>query len=231
MNKLKAVLFDLDGTLVDSERFYYDCWVPVLYQHFALDLTIGDWMKYFVGHTLPHNVQTLKDVWEIDTSADFLLKHITVEYEKANMSNISLMSGAKELVSSLHKNGLHLAVVTSSHYPTVETVLGKHDMLPYFDFFVTRENVTFPKPHPEPYLLAKGNWNFEDSEILVIEDSYVGATAAKEARLSCFVVNPFEPERVRLDFVDGLFYNLNEISKELGTRYQLDMILGNEVAL
>lgn len=215
MKNLKAVLFDLDGTLVDSESYYFDCWVPVLKQQFGIDLTMDDWVQHFVGHTLPHNVKTLEEVWDIRTTEKELSDFTSVEYKKRDMATIPLMQNAKELVLALKNNGIHLAVVTSSHLPTLEKVLGAHGMLDNFDFFVTRENVVFPKPHPEPYLVAQSRWNFDASTILVLEDSFVGCTAAKEAGLTCYAVNPFENERKRLDFVDGLFYNLQEVEDKL----------------
>lgn len=218
MKNLKAVMFDLDGTLVDSESYYFECWVPVLKQHFDIDLTMDTWVKYFVGHTLPHNVKTLEEVWGIRTTEKELSDYTSVEYKKRDMTTIPLMENAKELVKALKNNGIHLSVVTSSHFPTLQKVLGAHDMLSYFDFFVTRENVVHPKPNPEPYILAKSKWNFDASSILVLEDSFVGCTAAKEAGLICYAINTFEKERKRLEFVDGLFHNLKEVeNKLLGT--------------
>ncbi len=158
MDKIKAVLFDLDGTLIDSEYFYFKNWAPILKDEFNLVISYEDWIRDFAGHTLAHNV----------------------------------------------------GLGTSRFRSTVDTVLGKHGLLDYFEFFVTRECVEFPKPNPEPYRLALTNLNLAADSCVAIEDTITGSKSALGAGMRLIAVTKQEVERARLTAVDNIVENLSE---------------------
>jgi len=210
---VKAVLFDLDGTLIDSEYFYYSNWAPILAEEFQLHITFEDWIKDFAGHTLVRNVGYLKDHFGIETTEEFMWTATRVNYAKSDMTTIRLMPFAKETLEYLKQKGVRMALVTSSYKTTVETVLGYHGLLDYFEFFVTRELVENPKPNPEPYELATQKLNLPKEHIIAIEDTITGFTAATRAGLACVAVTKHETERNRLSNANYLIEDLSNLTK------------------
>lgn len=212
MTKFKGVLFDLDGTLINSEYYYYSNWQPILSRSFGLEITFEDWLTYFAGHTLRRNVAFLKDKWGIERDEAFMWTETRASYAESDMTVIRLMPFAKDILTYLKKTEIRIGLVTSSYESTVQTVLGHHNLLSYFDFFVTRENVEKPKPDAEPYLQGINRMEMPISSILAIEDTITGATSAKAAGLYCIGVSTYAIERSRLDkAVDYLATNLDEV--------------------
>ncbi len=215
MNNINAVLFDLDGTLIDSEYFYFSNWAPILEEDYGLKIDFEDWITNFAGHTLQHNVQMLNAHYKLNVNEEDIWFSTRASYAKANMKNIRLMPYAKEIIEAVKDHGQRLALVTSSYQTTVDAVLGEHNLLKYFEFFVTRELVENPKPNPEPYLLAVNKLQIPKNEIVVVEDTSTGCTAAKEAGLYCIAVTKQEVEKERLSHADELLNDLADVKKSL----------------
>lgn len=212
--QLDAVLFDLDGTLIDSEYFYYSNWSPILAKEFGLQITFKDWIRYFAGHTLARNVGMLMESYGIATTEEFMWKETRTNYAKSDMTTIRLMPYAHEILEKLATENIRLALVTSSYKTTVDTVLGHHDLLEYFEFFITRERVVHAKPNPEPYLLATEILSLPRGNIVAIEDTSTGCAAAKGAGLTCIAVTKYGSEIEKLSKADYILGNLQEV-KEL----------------
>ena len=215
MNNVNAVLFDLDGTLIDSEYFYFSNWAPILENDYGLKIDFDEWISNFAGHTLSRNVQMLNNDYKLNVDEEDMWFATRSRYAKANMKNIRLMPHAKEILDAVKDSGKELGLVTSSFQSTVETVLGEHKLLKYFKFFVTRELVENPKPNPEPYLLAVNKLMIPKEEIVVVEDTSTGCTAAKEAGLYCIAVTKQEVEKKRLTHADQVLNDLAEVKKSL----------------
>lgn len=210
--ELKAVLFDLDGTLIDSEYFYFSNWSPILAEEFDLHISFDDWIRDFAGHTLVRNVGYLKDKFGIETTEEFMWIATRANYAKSDMTSIRLMPNAKETLDFLKNKGIRIALVTSSYKTTVDTVLGHHQLLDYFEFFVTRELVGNPKPNPEPYLLAIEKLGLPKEQIIAVEDTITGFSAAVGAELTCVAVTQHESEIARLSSAKYLIKDLAKLS-------------------
>ncbi|WP_156308224.1 HAD family hydrolase [Sphingobacterium endophyticum] len=215
MDNINAVLFDLDGTLIDSEYFYFSNWAPILENDYGLKIDFDEWISNFAGHTLSHNVEMLNTAYKLSVDEEDMWFATRSRYAKANMKNIRLMPYAKEILESVRDSGKTIGLVTSSYQTTVDTVLGEHKLLKYFEFFVTREQVENPKPNPEPYLLAVNKLLIPKEEIVVVEDTSTGCTAAKEAGLYCIAVTKQDVEKSRLAHADELLNDLAEVKKSL----------------
>lgn len=218
MDKIKAVLFDLDGTLIDSENFYYSNWAPILENDYGLKISFDDWIRDFAGHTLSHNVDMLNKTYQLKIDEQELWVATRKSYARADMSQIRLMPFAKEVLDFVKSQGWTIGLVTSSFQATVDAVLGNHELLGYFSFFITRESVENPKPNPEPYLLAIERLQLAKESILVIEDTITGCTAAQAAGLFCIAVSKQKVERDRLVVADELLNDLAEVKKLLLNR-------------
>lgn len=211
-HSIKAVLFDLDGTLIDSEYFYFSNWAPILEDSFGLIISFEDWIREFAGHTLVRNVEYLQEKYQIATTEEYMWKRTREAYSQSSMQSVNLMPYAKEVLAMLREQGIRIALVTSSYQTTVDAVLGTHELLHFFEFFVTRERVNNAKPDPEPYLLALSELGLKNTEVIAIEDTITGTTSAIHAGLKCIAVSKHETERRRLESkADVLFHDLSQV--------------------
>lgn len=215
MSKTQAVLFDLDGTLIDSELFYFSSWSPILKREFGIEINFNDWLTIFAGHTLDHNISVIKDHWNVDVDRDFLWQETRKSYAQADMKTIQLMPYAKEILEFLKDENKKIGLVTSSYKSTVDTVLGHHMLLDYFDFFVTREDVEFPKPNPEPYLKAINILDLPKESIIAVEDTATGYASATSAGIACYVVSLQESQLAKLQGKTQIVGSLDDLRRSL----------------
>ena len=209
---LKAVLFDLDGTILDSEWFYYKGWKAVLEEEYGIQLDSHLWLTSLAGKTDGQAFEVLQESYGFDVGAEEFHQRkkarIAQQYET---EVVQLMPGIRELIAYLRQQQVLLAVVTSSQRPVTEYNLAKHDLLDVFELLVTRSEVTHPKPNPEPYQRCIQQLGIDQSQCIVLEDSVTGATAAKAAGLVCYGVQSHEDIRKELTMVDRLFVDLHEV--------------------
>jgi HAD superfamily hydrolase (TIGR01509 family) len=180
---LAAVLFDMDGLLVDSEPQWFSAEARTVEQLGAswgkeqqialLGSNLAVAAEYMIEHAVSD--RSLEDVMNL------LLRNMTEELARA----VTFRSGALELVSDLEREGVPMALVTSSVRVHVEAVL-RHMPGKPFRHTVTADDVTNLKPHPEPYLTALELIGAGASQTVVLEDSPTGVAAAEAA--GCHVV-------------------------------------------
>lgn len=171
-----AVVFDLDGTLIDSEALVKEA-------HFAACAEIGVTMTdaqflSLVGMHREANDLQLKGYY----GEDFPLEQF-IQLTRAHVGDrvAPLKAGALELMDELDARALPFALATSSRRPWVEKHFAAHALTPRFRAVVTRQDVVEGKPHPEPYLHASKLLGFEPGEVLALEDSYAGVSSAHAA--------------------------------------------------
>ncbi len=180
-----AVLWDMDGTLVDTEPFWIDAEMQLAADHDgtwsherALDLVGRDLMDS--GRIIAENMGVPLEPAEI---VEYLLDRVTVRLEH----EIPWRPGALELIEDLRAHDIPLALVTMSYLRFVEPVLAA---LPPGTFaeVVTGDAVSRGKPDPEPYLKATRGLGVHPTSCLAIEDSHTGASSAESAGCTVLVV-------------------------------------------
>lgn len=205
MTKFKALLFDLDGTLVDSEHFHYRVWNEILAES-DVQLEYSDFLKNFAGIPLPGNAKRLKELYEIASPLDVL---ITKKEELTNArlitSTIELMPYVEETMDFFLTKGIPMALVTASKRADVDELFRKNGLGKYFTQLVTRSDVTKSKPDPESYNLAVQKIGVPKNECLVFEDTVNGLLAAKNADLTCFAIQGDEESHEKLVHADRIF--------------------------
>ncbi|MDF0542116.1 HAD family phosphatase [Sphingobium sp. H39-3-25] len=188
---VKAVIFDMDGTLLDTETVHRRA--------------MGDASRA-LGWELDHEV-VLKMVG-INREANQLMlaEHLgpdfpmaqffmdsDVLFEAALEAGIPMRPGADVIVEHLARAGIPMAIATSTRAPFAQRRLEQAGLLHYFEAVVTRNDVTQPKPHPEPYLLASRLLGVDPASAVAVEDSYAGIRAATAAGIATVMVPDLLP--------------------------------------
>jgi beta-phosphoglucomutase len=218
--KLKAILFDLDGTLVDSELFHFECWNEILKES-EVCLTYGDWLKDYAGIPLAQNASNLLKKYGLTTPLEELIqRREQLSLQRMRDTEVPLMYYAKEILEFFHQLPLTMALVTGSSRDEVDTLFLKNGLRKYFDIIVTNDDVKHPKPDPECYNLCRAQLGLEKEECLVFEDTVNGLKAAKAADLTCYAVQRHEQQHGSLHLADRLFLNFEE-AKDYLLRQQL----------
>lgn len=192
---LRAVLFDLDGVLIDSESIYTEFWTE-MNRRFP---TGADNFAYVIkGTTLPE----ILDRYFPDTAVKAEVRGLLAEQER-NMV-YRPFPGALELLRLLRDRSIPAAIVTSSNRRKMRHLFSQ---LPELEelatTLVTDEDVTKSKPDPEGYLLGASRLGVEGKEFAVVEDSFAGLRAGRSAGATVVAIattNPMEAVRPLADF-------------------------------
>ncbi len=184
-NSFKAVLFDMDGTLTDTEKYYQKAW-PKTLEHFGYEMSEE---KPLILRSLgrPFAVQQFKkwygedfDYWQVRNYRKQLVEDI---FKK---DGIPLKPGAKEILKWLRDNNIFVALVTANDKDRAERYTKRVGLFEYFDSIVCADMVEFGKPAPDIYAFACKELRVAPEETLAIEDSPNGCTSAYKA--GCNVV-------------------------------------------
>jgi HAD superfamily hydrolase (TIGR01509 family) len=204
---MRAVLWDMDGTLVDSEPVWARVQIGVL-TDLGGTWTIDDCVR-LIGSALPDALQEWMAVLPDGViAADALAERIYSEVVLSLKEEIDVQPGARELLAALRAVGVPCALVSASYRTMIDAVLS-HFPPGLFEVVVAGDEVTNGKPHPEPYLTAAQELGVDPADCVVIEDSLNGARSGTAAgafvvAVPQWVTIPPEPRRVVLDTLVGL---------------------------
>jgi beta-phosphoglucomutase len=186
---LKAILFDMDGVLVDSMNYHMQSWKELL-ENAGISIT----ERFIYEHegamgkdiiqNLFHKTGVLIDGDQITEIYDRQNKIFREEY----LDQVRLFPETLALIEGFQQRGLRLGLVTSSRMNLVEQIWEDHHCLDRFDTIVTADDVTRFKPNPDPYLKALEKLNQEPEGCLVVENAPAGIQSAKAAGLTCYAV-------------------------------------------
>ncbi|MCX2575995.1 HAD family hydrolase [Pedobacter sandarakinus] len=207
MSTIKALLFDLDGTLIDSEKFHFDCWNEFL-TNFGVNSDFKDWLANYAGIPLPQNAKTIVSKYKIDVDLEaFINNREQATLDGFRTKDIDLMPHALDFVRYYFDKGLTLAVVTASPRQDVEAVFMRNGLSKYFNLFITRSDVSKSKPDPESYNLCVEKLGITKGECIVFEDTLNGVKAAVAAGITCYAIQNNVRMHQKLKIADELFLN------------------------
>lgn len=191
---LKAIIFDVDGVLVDSMRFQADAWVKA-FQDIGITISREDIYELEGSN----NKRLIKSVFEKagkEPEPENFEQLPEKKREALEFDRIRPFEGIMECLDEL-KLHFKLAMVSGSSQHTVQKIIDKF-FSGYFDIVVNGSDMERGKPDPDPYLKALEMLNLTKNECIVIENAPLGITAAKRAGLYCVAVaSMLEPEKVQ----------------------------------
>lgn len=208
---IKAIIFDLDGLLIDSEIISFEIYREIL-EEYGIAYALDEYAKKYSGKTEIANLTRLIETYNLPMSMEtgFELVH-TIETKKVQQG-IALKNGAKELLVYLNKQGYRLAVATSSKKERAMNILKQHKIEKNFECFVFAEDISKSKPEPEVFLKACEKLGAKPEECLVLEDSEAGIMAAHRAGISVICIPDMKkPSRQYLDMTEAVFSSLIEV--------------------
>jgi len=201
-----AVLWDMDGTLVDTEPY----WIA---SEFALAERLGaQWSREhaltLVGRDLLVAGRYIREHMGIDLTPEEIVEDLLDGVVERVRLRVPWRPGAVDLLAMLHEAGMPCALVTMSYQRFVAPIL-EHLPPETFRAVVTGDRIRMGKPHPEPYLTAAAALGVHPEDCVAIEDSVTGVTSAETAGCRVLVVPnhvavPEGPRRVFRDTLAGL---------------------------
>ncbi|MBO8191870.1 HAD family phosphatase [Streptomyces oryzae] len=186
-----AVVFDLDGTLVDSEPHYYEAGRRLLAAHGVPGFTWEDHAR-FIGIGTRETLEALRREHGLTTPVDQLLAEKNRLYLDLARTGTEVFPEMRKLVERLHPAGHPLAVASGSSRTAIDAVLGATTLDALLPLRVSAEEVAHGKPEPDVFLETARRLGVAPADCVVIEDTPPGAEAARRAGMRCVAV-PYAP--------------------------------------
>src|SRR5699024_5552039 len=176
----KAVVFDFDGTIIDTEKHLFKIINKHLRQHNLTELTL-DYYRQSIGGAATDLHHYLEGQLGVDNKQEIYSEHSKTSVD------LPIIEAMKQVMEYCKQRHIPMAIATSSYREDIQPAFDSLGLSHYIDVVVGREDVEAVKPSPEPYLTAVQKLNYNPGNCLAIEDSVNGATAAVSAGLDVIV--------------------------------------------
>lgn len=187
LNDFEAVIFDMDGLLIDSEPFWRQAEIKV-FGTVGLQLTEKDCMET-TGYRFDEVVNHWwhKQPWE-GKSKEQIHDEVIDEMVNAITHHANAMTGVHEALEFFKGKKLRIALASSSAMRLIKATVVRLNIEHYFELLVSAEHELYGKPHPAVFLRTAETMGVRPEKCLVLEDSFFGLLAAKSAKMKCIVV-------------------------------------------
>lgn len=177
---LKAVLFDMDGVIIDSEPLHARAAINAL-QKYGVSLT-PEFCYSFIGSTAKHMLEVIKENWQLSASIEELMQaNQNAKKELVMQEGYPPIPYVRDLMKALQQDGYRIAIASSSPMDEILETVQRLQLTGFLNKIVSGMQVAHPKPAPDIFLAAARELSVLPSECLVIEDSSNGLRAAKAA--------------------------------------------------
>ncbi len=212
---IKAVIFDMDGVLVNSEPYHFKVEKQLL-ENMGISITDKE-IESFVGLAMDKMWGRIKETYSLDESIENLVKEDTgfrVSFF-AEIEKLDPIEGVKDFIESVIAKKLKTAVASSSHTKLIETVLEKTGLSEYFPEIVSGFDVRHGKPYPDIFLKTAELLGVKADECIVVEDSFNGVKAARSAGMICIAYRNPESGNQDLSGADHIIDSFSSAADKL----------------
>jgi beta-phosphoglucomutase len=216
---LKAVIFDFDGVLVDSEKLHLQAFNRV-FAKFNYQMSTQQYYDRFLGlsdRELLEAINKEKQLFLSENQLEQFLQEKAHTFKNLAMTQAAVISGVPEFLKMLADNKIPTAICSGALLPEIEMILKGANLRNFFDCIVSAEQVKKGKPDPEGFVLAlkllnkKTNQSIKPQDCVVIEDSHWGLEAAQAAGMRTIAVtNTYSADYLRP--ADKIVDNLDELT-------------------
>lgn len=187
---LKAVIFDMDGVIIDSEPMHAKANVLAM-KRYHVDVPLS-YCYDFIGSTTYYMCQKMVDDFHLNVTPEELLRaNDEMKEYLLKTEGHTVVPYIIDLIKDLYRHGIKLIIASSSPAPAIEEVMHSLQIEPYFEGYISGMQIKKTKPAPDIFLAAVNRLNLKTDECIVIEDSQNGVNAAYSAGITCVgFVNP-----------------------------------------
>ena len=208
---LKAIIFDMDGVLVNSEPLHRKAYFN-MFEEFNLNVS-NRLYESFTGKSTSAICKELCAIFDLSISHEKLMlskrKHFKTIFE--NDPEFQMIDGALSLIKNYFYNNLTLILASSASMTNINRIFKKFDLDKFFKAKISGADLKESKPNPEIFIKAAKLSGFNKSECIVIEDSTNGIIASKSAGIYCIGFNSPNSKNQNYDKADLVVSNFNEI--------------------
>jgi HAD superfamily hydrolase (TIGR01549 family) len=211
---LKAIIFDMDGVIVDTEPLHGKAYRQ-MFDEVGIDVSDALY-RSFTGQSTDNISKRLVDHFNL-TLPPAQLTQIKRKYFNELFDNdpdLTLIDGFYERLQEYHSAGLSIVVASSASMDNINRVFNRFDLNPFFKAKFSGADVPQSKPHPELFLKAAAATGYSTSECLVIEDSTNGIKAAHNAGIYCVGFKSVHSKDQQYDLANLVIKDFKEISLE-----------------
>lgn len=212
---IKAIIFDMDGLMIDSERVTFECYQEILK---GMNLTMDEeFYKTLLGKPLKGIYQRFYDVYGNDFPIEDVIKDVhALMAKRFETEGVPIKTGLKSLLEYLKENNYKTIVATSSNRDRVDTILSQAQITDYFDDSICGDEVTKGKPNPEVFLKSCQKLGVNVDEAIVLEDSEAGIQASYDAGIKVICIPDMKyPEKQYEEKTLKILKDLNDVTEYL----------------
>lgn len=219
---LKAVIFDMDGVIIDSEPLHHRAYHAMFDE---VGITVSpDLYNSLTGKSTINLCKQLVDHFELSRKPEELvdIKRRYFDHIFETDKSFDLIHGVRSLIHDYHTNGLKLVVASSATLRSINRVFDRFDLQPYFHARLSGADLENSKPHPELFIKAAAATGYHPEECIVIEDATNGVEAAKAAGIYCVAFDSFhskdqdysKADLVITDFDTIKYHHINKVLED-----------------
>ena len=212
---IKAIIFDMDGLMIDSERVTFECYQERLKD---MNLTMDEeFYKTLLGKPIKGIYQRFYDVYGNDFPIENVIQDVhQLMAERFETEGVPVKKGLVELLHYLKDNNYKTIVATSSNRDRVDKILAQAKITEFFDDSVCGDEVTKGKPNPEVFLKSCQKLGVNVDEAIVLEDSEAGIQASYDANIKVICIPDMKyPEKQYEEKTFKILKDLTEVTAYL----------------
>lgn len=207
---MKAVIFDMDGVIIDSEPIHFEVDMQTM-KDLGCNISAEELEKY-VGTTNEYIFTHIKKNYKIRESVEEIINYRSeMAKNKVIQANLEPIEGIRELLNDLKNNNIPVAIASSSPRDFIDVVVSKFNLQDYFEYIVSGEEVENGKPAPDVYIETAKRLGISPWNCTVIEDSKNGVLAAKAAEMKCIAFQNINSGNQDLSKADIIVNSITEI--------------------